>query len=101
MRVVYKQKVKPEFLDEYLQYHQEVWPELVAVYKEAGVTDISCFINNHDLLVFFEYDRDIFNQKKEWLDKNNVEIKWQKIMSGFKDDNYGTSTFEEVYRFPG
>jgi L-rhamnose mutarotase len=97
-RIVYLQKLKKECVDEYLNYHNNIWPELVKAYKEHGITDISCFLNGCDLMVYMEKDEEIFESKKKELGKNEWENKWQKIMNGLKDPSVNVA-FKEVYRF--
>ena len=93
-------RLKPESVQQYVDMHKNVWPDLEKVYKSSGITDISCYINDTFLVVTMEVDTEIFEQAKEELAKNPVERKWQEIMAGFDDPSFPTRTLEEVYRLP-
>ncbi len=40
-KYAFKMKLNPGMKDEYLKRHREIWPELVALLKDAGVLDYS------------------------------------------------------------
>lgn len=53
-------RIKPDKIEEYKESHRVVWPELLAVYKKHGIVKISCFLKGNDLLVYTEYDPEIY-----------------------------------------
>jgi L-rhamnose mutarotase len=89
--------LKPQCVEEYKKYHSKVWPELEQAYKEAGILKISCFINDSTLVVYSEYDENIYDRQVKQLAKNEIEQKWQKIMSSFSDASFKPLNFKEVY----
>jgi L-rhamnose mutarotase len=44
-RVAFKMKLFPGFAEEYRRRHDEIWPELTALLKDAGIYDYSIFID--------------------------------------------------------
>ena len=44
-RNAFKMKLKPGFEDEYKNHHTAIWPELVSLIKEAGISDYSIFLD--------------------------------------------------------
>ena len=90
-------RLKPEMVDEYRRMHDNIWPEMVAAYNAAGITQIRCFLNGVDLIIYFEYDDTIFSDAKESLRNNDVEIRWQKIMKTFADPAFKAVHFDEVF----
>ena len=40
-KYAFKMKLNPGMKEEYLKRHREIWPELVALLREAGVSDYS------------------------------------------------------------
>ncbi|HVF96868.1 MAG TPA: L-rhamnose mutarotase, partial [Flavisolibacter sp.] len=44
-RVAFKMKLFPGFEAEYKKRHDEIWPELTALLKEAGISDYSIFLD--------------------------------------------------------
>ncbi len=99
-RTMHMARIKPECLEAYKEYHRNVWPELEAVYRKAGFTGLSCFLNDNLLLIYLEYDEALYAASREWLDKNEVQIKWQALMKPMSDPDFKKLDFEEVYRMP-
>ncbi|GAA4445794.1 L-rhamnose mutarotase [Ravibacter arvi] len=42
----------PGFEQEYLKRHEQIWPELKALLKEAGISDYSIFLDKESLTLF-------------------------------------------------
>lgn len=99
-RTMHMARIKTECLEAYKEYHRHVWPELEAVYRKAGFTGLSCFLNGNLLLIYLEYDEALFASSSVWLDKNEVQIKWQALMKPMSDPEFPKLDFEEVYRMP-
>jgi L-rhamnose mutarotase len=97
-RIVYLQKLKKEHVEKYLDYHNNIWPELEKTYRDHGITDISCFLDGCDLMVYMERDDQVYEKARKDLGGNPIEQKWQKIMNDLKDDSVNRA-FKEVYRF--
>jgi L-rhamnose mutarotase len=51
-RLAFKMKLKPGVVAEYKKRHDEIWPELVAALKAAGVSDYSIFLDEETLTLF-------------------------------------------------
>jgi L-rhamnose mutarotase len=51
-RRAFKMHLKPGFEAEYRRRHDEIWPELVALLKEAGISDYSIFLDPETLTLF-------------------------------------------------
>ena len=51
-RHAFKMKLKPGVVAEYKKRHDEIWPELVAALKAAGVSDYSIFLDEGTLTLF-------------------------------------------------
>ena len=51
-RVAFKMKLKPGVVAEYKKRHDEIWPELAAELKAAGVSDYSIFLDEETLTLF-------------------------------------------------
>lgn len=99
-RTVSHSRLKPECVQEYVRWHQQVWPELLGVYRKAGITQISCFVSGLDLLVYSEYETEIYEREKESLSRNPVEIRWQALMKTLRDPELATQNFDEVFYMP-
>jgi L-rhamnose mutarotase len=51
-RHAFKMKLKPGMAAEYKKRHDELWPELAAELKAAGVSDYSIFLDEETLTLF-------------------------------------------------
>ena len=51
-RVAFKLRLKPSVVAEYKKRHDELWPELKAELKAAGVYDYSIFLDEETLTLF-------------------------------------------------
>lgn len=51
-RHAFKMKLKPGVAAEYKRRHDEIWPELAAALRTAGVSDYSIFLDEETLTLF-------------------------------------------------
>jgi len=51
-RHAFKMKLKPGVVAEYKRRHDEIWPELAAELRAAGVSDYSIFLDEETLTLF-------------------------------------------------
>lgn len=51
-RLAFKMKLKPGMAAEYKKRHDEIWPELAAELKAAGISDYSIFLDEQTLTLF-------------------------------------------------
>ena len=96
-RTMFRSRLKPECVEEYVRLHREVWPELLDAYRKAGITRVGCYLNGLDLLVYSERDPEIYEREKDALNKNPVGLRWDKLMATLRDQSFGNHEFEEVF----
>ncbi len=96
-RTIWLDRLKAESVQEYIRLHQQVWPELEAAYRQAGILQIGCYLNGCERVVFMEYESEIYDQARASLDSNPVEIRWQAIMKTLCDPQVERQKFTEVY----
>lgn len=51
-RVAFKMKLFPGFEAEYRKRHDEIWPDLVALLKETGISEYSIFLDDETNSLF-------------------------------------------------
>ena len=51
-QIAFKMRLCPGFEAEYRKRHDEIWPELVALLKEAGISDYSIFLDRETSSLF-------------------------------------------------
>lgn len=74
----YLGKIRKGKQQEYIEAHKAVWPELIDVMKQAGVTRESCFVLDDHVFVYVEA-ADI-DATMERLASNPVNQKWDVFM---------------------
>jgi L-rhamnose mutarotase len=75
MNYAFRMKLKPGVVDEYKRRHDEIWPELVQVLREAGIYDYSIFLDEEDMHLFAVLKlRD--NNKRDLLPGHPVMRRW-------------------------
>lgn len=52
MKVAFKMKLLPGCAEEYKKRHQALWPELLTVLKESGVSDYTIFLDEETNILF-------------------------------------------------
>lgn len=56
-RYAWKALVKEGMLDEYIRRHDEIWPELVEVLKNAGICNYSIWNTGNELFGYYECEK--------------------------------------------
>lgn len=51
-KYAFKMRLKPGCRDAYRKRHDEIWPELVALLKGAGVSDYSIYLDEETRILF-------------------------------------------------
>lgn len=76
----------PGFEAEYEKRHDEIWPELVAALKEAGVSDYSIFLEKESNKLFAVLKR-TSNHKMDELPLEPIVKKWWAYMADIMETN--------------
>lgn len=100
MRLAFKMHVHADHVDEYVERHNPIWPELEAVLKEHGVRSYSIFLDRetYDLFAYAEID-----DLEQWNAVAETEVcrRWWKHMAPLMDTNDDDSpagpTLEEIF----
>jgi len=51
-KFAFKMRLNPGSQDEYIKRHDEIWPELVTLLKDAGITDYSIHLDSETNILF-------------------------------------------------
>ena len=84
----------------YVEAHRQVWPELEAAYRAAGIQRVACYKHGLDVVVVSDVDESIHSAARAELDHNEVEQRWQQKMAPLRDPSVPIRHFEQVYRMP-
>lgn len=88
--------LKPGYAAEYQRRHDHIWPELVSLLKQAGVSDYSIYLDNEHHVLFATM-RLLNNHSMAELPQHPVMQKWWGYMSDimhYNDD--GTPMVESL-----
>ncbi|MNL48061.1 L-rhamnose mutarotase [compost metagenome] len=102
-RLAFKMTLRPGCAGEYKKRHEEIWPEIAMLLKEAGVSDYSIYLDGQTDTLFAVMkieDR----QKLGALADEKVMQKWWKYMSDIVISNADGVPFltdlDELFHLP-
>jgi L-rhamnose mutarotase len=99
-RVAFTMKLKPGKKDEYVKRHNEIWPELVDLLHESGVSDYSIFLDE-DTNTLFAVQKVTGAGGSQDLGSTAVVRKWWDYMADLMETNPDnspvTKPIEEVF----
>ena len=78
-RYAWRAVIKPGMKDEYVKRHNEIWPELVKVLKDAGIVNYTIWASGDDLFGYYECEKGIEFAAKAQNDSPVVD-KWNEYM---------------------
>lgn len=82
MRVCFQLQVRPELMDQYIERHAKVWPEMLQAINDAGRRNYSLFLRADGLLIGY-YETDDDRAAQEALDADPRTARWETEMSAF------------------
>lgn len=84
-KVAFKMKLKPGMKAEYKKRHEAIWPELVALLKDSGISDYSIFLDEESDTLF-AVQRLTGNSSQE-LGKTAIVQRWWRYMADIMETN--------------
>ena len=92
-------RVKPDRIDEYVEAHRHVWPEMLEALRAAGIRNYTIFRAGNEVFGYFEADDRA--RAEEYLAAQDVSTRWQDAMAELLDERVpdeGPPPLEEVFR---
>jgi L-rhamnose mutarotase len=77
-RYAWVAEVRPGYEEEYRRRHDEIWPEMIDVLREAGVRNYSIF--RHGLMLFGYFETDDLERTQRYLANSEVNRRWGESM---------------------
>lgn len=88
-RFAFKMFLKPGFEAEYERRHREIWPEIVKLLKESGVSNYSIFFDK-DTNILFAVQKQSGVSSQE-LGSESIIRKWWDYMADIMETNLDNS----------
>src|SRR6266851_4357115 len=77
-RIAFLMRLKPGNEEEYKRRHDEIWPEMQAALRSAGMHNYSIFRDGSTLFAYLEVDD--LAQMKQALAQDATNARWQAYM---------------------
>ena len=91
--------VRPEQMDEYVQAHRDVWPEMLDALRSVGIRNYTIFRHGNQMFGYFEAE-DV-EAAARYLAEQDVSARWQGAMAQLLEERVpesGPQSLEEVFR---
>jgi len=99
-RLAFKMHLNPGQKKEYIKRHNEIWPELKTLLKEAGVSEYSIFLDE-ETNTLFAFQKVSGDGGSQDLGQTETVKKWWKFMADIMvtnpDNSPLTTKLEEVF----
>jgi L-rhamnose mutarotase len=79
-RVGFRLKLRKDKLDEYVQHHQAVWPEMLAAPSETGWHNYSLFLDRSDATLIGYFETPDLAKALAGIAAKDVNQHWQAFM---------------------
>jgi L-rhamnose mutarotase len=91
--------VRPDKIDEYVEAHENVWPEMLAALRAAGIRNYTIFRNGNEMFGYFESDD--LEAAAAYMEAQEVNARWQDTMAGLLEERVpdaGPAALEPIFR---
>ncbi|HIZ47991.1 L-rhamnose mutarotase [uncultured Subdoligranulum sp.] len=78
-RMAWKGRIKPGQKEEYVRRHNEIWPEMVAVLKAAGICNYTIYCCGDELFGYYECEKGVAFAEKTQAESPVVQ-RWNDYM---------------------
>jgi L-rhamnose mutarotase len=92
-------RVRPDKVEEYVQAHREVWPEMLEALRGAGIHNYTIFRAGNQVFGYFEADN--LAAAERHLAQQEVSTRWQDAMAELLVERVpdgGAPALEEIFR---
>jgi L-rhamnose mutarotase len=92
-------RVQPDRLDEYVEAHRNVWPDMLDALRGAGIRNYTIFRAGNEMFGYFEADD--LAAAETYLARQEVCTRWQDHMAELLEKRVpdaGPPQLEEVFR---
>jgi L-rhamnose mutarotase len=99
-RVLSMAKLKEASIPEYIRRHDEIKPELLDVFRQARIIQISCFLHQTTLLIYSVRDEALYPSREKELNQNPLCREFMALVQPLADPTVASVDLPEVFRLP-
>jgi L-rhamnose mutarotase len=78
-------KADPKLIQEYEQYHKNVWQEIIKSIKGSGIEVLDIYRTGNRMFMIIEANDDFSFEKKAVMDNSNPKVQeWEELMWKFQ-----------------
>ncbi len=91
--------VRPEKIEQYVDAHRNVWPEMREALRAAGIRNYTIF--RDDTTVFGYFEADDLAAAGRYLATQPINARWQDAMAELLDERVpdgGPAALEQIFR---
>ena len=96
-RVSFVMRVQDGQKEEYIRRHREVWPEVMAEHRRAGVTKMAIYMKGSDLFLYMEVED--YAKAVRILNASPAVLRWEEYMAPIIDGS-GENGFDFTSSYP-
>ncbi len=92
-------RVRPDKIDEYVEAHRNVWPEMLDALRKAGITNYTIFRDENTVFGYFESDD--LHAAAAYMEGQEVNARWQDTMAKLLEERVpdaGPLGLEAIFR---
>lgn len=82
-RIGFRLQLQIDRLDEYVEHHKNVWPEMQAALTSTGWHNYTLFLDRSDGTLFGYFETPSLDAALEEMAKTEVNERWQAFMAGY------------------
>ena len=102
MRYGQRSILKKEKCKEYVDLHQDVWPEITEIMARSNIKNYTIFIDGNELFTYFEYTGDDYIKDVDLMNSDPVMKEWYKLskpcFSKYPDNSF-YKKMNEVFHY--
>ena len=84
-RTMWRKKLDPAKVAEYIERHEEIWPEMIDLIKSTGTRNFSIFVDDNEAFAYLENDN-LLSPAELSEKQKEIEVKWQASMRPLSAD---------------
>jgi len=89
-------KNDPDIIQEYKQFHQNVWPEIIESITSSGIKNLDIYSVQDRLFMIIEAEDSFSFEEKSKLDASNPKVQeWEKLMWQYQQAPPGAKNGEK------